>query len=236
VLDVAIHKVMASDSTRVGAVVRDKPLYNALYTQLFGPPPEPAPASTSFDADPIVFANLELVFDAYLERLVSIDSPFDRWLDGDPAALSDEAQRGFAVFVGKGGCIDCHRGPMFSDFGYRNTGVPSTAPNTGQDQGRFEVTQDPADLGLFVTPMLRNVAQTGPYMHDGSLATLRDVVEFYRRGGDPGGVGTRDPRIVALDLTDGDASDLVAFLEALTGDPVDPALTRDNRTSARCVP
>jgi cytochrome c peroxidase len=125
---------------------------------------------------------------------------------------------------------------MFSDFGYRNTGVPRTADNTVLDNGRNDLTNDPNDLGRFVTPMLRQVAQTGPYMHDGSLATLRDVVEFYRRGGDAGGVGTRDPRIVPLDLTDGDASDLVAFLDALTGQSVDPALTQDLRASARCAP
>jgi cytochrome c peroxidase len=224
VLDLAVHNAMASDAATVAAVIRTS--YCTSYSGVFGAPTD----------DDSIFANLQLAFDAYLERIVSIDSPFDRWRAGDGTALSADAQRGFAVFVGKGGCIDCHRGPMFSDFGYRNSGVPRTASNTVTDNGRYELTHDPNDLGMFVTPMLRQVAQTGPYMHDGSLATLGDVVELYRRGGDPGGVGTRDPRIVPLDLTDEDAVDLVAFLGALTGQDVDPALTLDLRASARCEP
>lgn len=229
VLDLAVHKAMGSDVKPVADVVRHRFSYEMAYRRLFGAPPES-------ETDDAVFANLELAFDAYLERLVSLDSPFDRWRDGDATALADDAQRGFAVFVGKGGCIDCHGGPMFSDFGYRNTGVPRTADNTVNDNGRYDVTHDPNDLGVFVTPMLRNVAQTGPYMHDGSIATLREVVELYRRGGEPGGVGTRDPRIAPLDLTDEDASDLVAFLEALTGHNVDPALGCDIRASTLCAP
>jgi cytochrome c peroxidase len=226
VFDLAIHGPMASDATNVACVVEQSFAYTSSYTAAFGAPP---------GDEATVFANLELAFEAYFDRVVSIDSPFDRWRAGDPTALAEDAQRGFAVFVGKGGCIDCHRGPMFSDFAYRNTGVGHSAANTVDDSGRFELTNDPADLGMFVTPMLRNVAQTGPYMHDGAFETLRDVVEFYRRGGDPGGVGTRDPRIVPLDLTDDEASDLVAFLDALTGQPVDPALTQDLSASARCV-
>ncbi|MEO8550232.1 MAG: cytochrome c peroxidase, partial [Kofleriaceae bacterium] len=187
VLELAVHNAMASDEATVASVIRSSSAYNAAYTALFGPPAL---------EDVAIFKNLELSYDAYLERLISVDSPFDQWLAGDPAALDEDAQRGFAVFVGKGGCIDCHRGPMFSDFEYRNTGVPRTAINTGVDNGRFELTNDPKDLGMFVTPGLRQVAQTGPYMHDGSLATLGEVVAFYRRGGDPGGPGTRDPRIV----------------------------------------
>jgi cytochrome c peroxidase len=227
VLELAIHNAMGSEPALAAQFVRDSFANSAAYTEVFGP---------ISDDDTIVFANMKLAFDAYFDRVVSIDSPFDRWRDGDAKALAEDAQRGFAVFVGKGGCIDCHEGPMFSDFAYRNTGIGHNAANTIDDSGRFELTNDPADLGMFVTPSLRNVAQTAPYMHDGAFETLRDVVEFYRRGGDPGGVGTRDPRIVSLDLTDEDASDLVAFLEALTGQPVDPALGHDTHVSARCAP
>lgn len=219
VLELAITNAMETGQGSAAESATSS-FYWADYNAVFGAPTN--------DAE--TFANLELAFDAYLDRLVSLDSPFDQWRDGDPTALPDNAQRGFAVFVGKGGCIDCHGGPMFSDFAYRNTGLAGTA-----DNGRYDLTQDPDDLGMFVTPMLRNVAKTGPYMHDGSLATLGDVVEFYRRGGDPGGVGTRDPRIAPLDLTDDDAADLVAFLGSLTGQSVDSVLTHDTHVIQSCA-
>ena len=87
-----------------------------------------------------------------------------------------------------------------------------------EDEGRFEVTGNPADRGAFRTPSLRNVALRAPYMHDGSLATLRDVVDFYDRGGVPN--AELDPRIRPLGLTPKEAADLVAFLGALTGGDV----------------
>ena len=231
VLELAITKAMNSNAKCVADVIRASSLYSAQYTQAIDPS-GPGPV------DAIVFANLEVVFGAYLEQLRSGPAPFDGYLAGDRTAISDAAQRGFAIFVGRGTCLECHHGALFSDFEFHDTGVAQTGPNVPLiDLGRQDVTHDPEDAGQFLTPSLRNVALTGPYMHDGSLATLTDVVEFYRRGGVSAGYsGVRDPRIVPLDLSDDDVRDLVAFLETLTGTPVESALTVDLRPHASTPP
>jgi cytochrome c peroxidase len=219
VLELAITKPMDSNAGSAASVVRDTSLYRTKYADAFF-------TSSSLDTDAVVFANLELAFAQYFEQLRSGPAPFDAYLD-DPAAISESAARGFAIFVGKGTCLECHNGPLLGDFAFRNTGVPQIGPTVPEtDLGRQEVTNDAVNAGQFLTPSLRNVAKTAPYMHDGALATLTDVVEFYRHGGVGAGYsGARDPRIVALDLSDDDVLDLVAFLEALTGTPVDPKLT-----------
>jgi cytochrome c peroxidase len=167
-----------------------------------------------YGLDPIsdddVFAHAETVLDAYMRKLVSLDAPFDRWLAGDESAVDDDVKRGFAVFVGRGLCADCHSTGRFTDLQFHTTGVPQTGLHVVADAGK---------AGAFLTPGLRNVAQTGPYMHDGVFATLPDVIAFYRRGGDASDVA-KDPRIVPLDITDADADDLLAFLNALTGAPI----------------
>jgi cytochrome c peroxidase len=199
---------------------------------------------------------------SYERALVSGDSPFDRWrYGGDPLALDAAAQRGFALFVGRGGCVGCHRvgerSALFTDDDFHDTGVgyaadaderpavqvalapgleavldAKTLAQIGdpapRDLGRFEITHDPADRWRYRTPTLRNVALSAPYMHDGSLATLEEVVAFYDRGGVPN--PGLDPRIHPLGLSAQEASDLVAFLRALTGSDVD-ALLADARAA-----
>jgi len=151
---------------------------------------------------------------ATFERtVVSGPSPYDRYLDGDRNAMSAAAVRGLRLFTGKGHCNACHSGPAFSDQSFHNLGVGMDDPQP--DLGREKHTHDPADRGKFKTPGLRNVALTGPYLHDGSEATLLDVMEFYNRGGisNP----DLDPLMVPLALTNREKEDLVAFMEALTG-------------------
>lgn len=150
---------------------------------------------------------------AFERTVLSGPSPYDRFIAGDSSALSAAAVRGSQLFAGKAGCDACHMGPMFSDQSFHNIGVGMDRPEP--DIGRQAVTGDPQDRGKFKTPGLRNVALTWPYLHDGSAATLADVVEFYDRGGLPN--PTIDVRIKALGLTDGEQSDLVAFLQSLTG-------------------
>jgi cytochrome c peroxidase len=229
VLELAITKPMNSNAANAARVVQDSSLYSAQYALAFDESP--------MAADSVVFANLELVFAAYLEQLRAGPAPFDRYLAGDLIAISEAAQRGFAIFVGNGTCFECHHDSLFTDFEFHDTGVAQAGPNVPLiDLGRQDVTNDPADAGRFLTPSLRNVAQTGPYMHDGSLATLTDVVEFYHHGGVAAGYsGIRDPRIVQLDLTDDDVHDLVAFLETLTGAPIPRALTVDIRPHANVI-
>src|SRR5262249_1545076 len=114
---------------------------------------------------------------AYVRTIVSGNAPYDRFKAGDRSALSPATQRGLALFEGKARCVRCHAGFNFTDEGYRNVGVGMDRESP--DLGRFAVTRNEADKGAFKTPTLRDVARRGPYMHDGSLATLADVVAFY---------------------------------------------------------
>lgn len=187
-------------------------------------------------------AHVAAALAAYQRTLASGNSAFDRWkFGGEKEAVSASAQRGFVLFSGKAGCTSCHvvgtTEALFTDNRMHNTGVVAAAVHKGLvrnaprnaratidfaaagDRGRHEVTQEPGDLYRFRTPTLRNVAVTAPYMHDGSLATLGDVVRFYNAGG--GANDNLDPAIKALGLGEGEIADLVAFLESLTGDNVD---------------
>jgi cytochrome c peroxidase len=150
---------------------------------------------------------------AFERTVLSGPSPHDRYVAGDRSAMPVAAVRGMRLFNGKARCRTCHGGPMLSDQGFHNIGVGMDRPQP--DIGREAVTKDPKDRGRFKTPSLRNVALTWPYMHDGSVRSLADVVEFY----DAGGVRnpTLDIFVMPLELTDDERKDLVAFLEALTG-------------------
>jgi cytochrome c peroxidase len=192
---------------------------------------------------------------AYERGLLSADSAFDRWYFGhDVNAMTRSAIRGFEVFRNEG-CASCHTigdgNALFSDDEFHDTGVGYAASMRGapssvqlapgvavtvttpidvpaaNDLGRYEATLQPADRWRYRTPTLRNVAVTAPYMHDGSMATLADVVDYYAAGGVPH--EGQDARIRPLTLMPRDRTDLVAFLEALTGSNVD-ALAADART------
>lgn len=151
---------------------------------------------------------------ATFERTVlSGNSAFDRYQNGDKKAMTPTQVRGMKVFVNKAKCDKCHEGLNFTTNAYHNLGVGTDKPEP--DPGRFAVTKDPKDWGAFKTPTLRDIAETPPYMHDGSITTLAEVVEFY----DKGGILNRnlDPDIKPLKLTRDEKSDLVEFLRALTG-------------------
>jgi cytochrome c peroxidase len=129
--------------------------------------------------------------------------------------LNESAQRGGELFFGdKAGCTQCHVGANFADELYHNLGVGMAAAEP--DIGRMEVTRDEKDRGAFKTPTVRNITQTAPYMHDGSVATLAEVVELYNKGGEPN--ANLSDKIKPLKLTDQEKADLVAFMEALTGE------------------
>jgi cytochrome c peroxidase len=150
---------------------------------------------------------------AFERTIVSGPSPYDRYLMGERGAMSPAAERGLRVFNGKGHCTPCHSGPAFSDQSFRNLGVGMDKEKP--DLGRYDHTKDPADQGRFKTPGLRNVAQTPPYLHDGSAKTLMDVIDVYDRGGVPN--PRLDRLVLPLALTRREKADLVAFLDALTG-------------------
>jgi cytochrome c peroxidase len=151
---------------------------------------------------------------SYVRTIVDGDSPFDRYATGDASALSESARRGLVLFQGKAGCGQCHSGPNLTDEEFHNTGV-AWRTGTLTDEGRFAVTHAAVDRGAFKTPTLREISRTAPYMHDGSIGTLDEVIEFYDGGGqrNPG----LDARIRPLHLTDVEKQDLFAFLKSLAG-------------------
>jgi cytochrome c peroxidase len=157
--------------------------------------------------------NVALALAAYLRTLRSGDAPIDRFRAGDSSALSEQQKEGFQLFIGKARCAFCHAGPTLSDGLFHNTGV--SARSASSDLGRFARTNDPKDRAAFRTASLRNVQLTAPYMHDGSIATLEEVVEFYDSGGGPD--PQRDPDLRPLRLTVEEHNALLAFLRALGG-------------------
>jgi cytochrome c peroxidase len=170
----------------------------------------------------LTIEKLEMALASYERTLESGDSPFDRYLyGGEKSAMTAEALRGLGIFTDKkrGNCATCHTigetYSLFTDEKFHNLGAGTNAKGELTDLGRYEQTKVEADKGAFRTPGLRNVAKTAPYMHDGSLKTLKDVVDFYDGGGTSN--AHLDPEIKELKLTQKERADLVAFLESLTG-------------------
>lgn len=157
---------------------------------------------------------------AFERTLISHNSRFDRWLRGQDA-LGRQERWGFELFKGKARCAQCHsvyapgvdRVPLFTDFGFHNTGVAFKRGDFA-DPGRVAVTGSECCEGAFRTPPLRNVAVTAPYMHDGSMGTLEEVIEFYDRGGRPNPY--LSPAMRPLYLADEEKAALAVFLESLT--------------------
>lgn len=154
---------------------------------------------------------------AFERTVISTDSAFDRYIQGDRSAMSGAAVRGLHLFNGKAHCTGCHSGPNFTDNRFHNVGA-GYSKGKFEDEGRSKVTHNLADLGAFKTPTLRSVALTAPYLHDGSEKTLEAAVAFYDRGGNAN--PNLDLLIVPLNLTSRERSELVEFLKALTGAPL----------------
>jgi cytochrome c peroxidase len=160
--------------------------------------------------DGVTARNLGRALASYVRTLRAGNAPFDRYAAGDTTAMSADARRGYALFVGRANCAQCHAGPLLTDEEFHNSGVGWGAA----DVGRALVTGLATDRGKFNTPSLRNVARTAPYMHDGSIATLEEVVAFYDRGA---GVNPNlDSILQPVRLTARERADLVAFLVALS--------------------
>jgi cytochrome c peroxidase len=177
--------------------------YRPMFTAAFG------------DAD-VTMDRIAKAIATYERVVVSGNSPYDRYRAGDKGALSPAAVRGLALFEGsgKGRCALCHRGSTFTGEDYKKLGIGMDSASP--DPGRFNVTMKETDRGAFKTPSLRNIALTGPYMHDGSVSTLEEVVDYYRLATHADKIG--DPDFRPLSLTTDDVSDLVELMKALTGD------------------
>ena len=182
---------------------------------------------------------------SYERTLVQTDTPFDDYMRGDDAALSEQEKRGLDLFTGKANCSACHSGALLSNEAYYNLGVPRydgwEEDELAQITFRFELlakgvteekyrtfkddpglyfrTKQDADLGKFRVPSLRYTKYTFPYMHNGMLETLRDVVVFYSEGGGENDFSANKTDLIQpLGLSDPEIDDLVAFLESLSGE------------------
>jgi cytochrome c peroxidase len=179
--------------------------------------------SSAFGRGPITMDHVCKAIASFERTLVSANSPFDRYqYGGEKSAMSEAAIRGFALFKDptRGNCVTCHtieeKFALFTDGKFHNLGAGMDENGELRDLGRFEQTKNEADKGAFRTPSLRNVGKTAPYMHDGSLKTLREVVDFYV-GGDNWNPHL-DKEIHPIHLNRQAREDLIAFLEALTGE------------------
>lgn len=159
--------------------------------------------------------NIGKAIAAFERTVITEPSRFDQYVDGDKGILSDSEKRGLILFMTTASCTACHKGPNFTDNQCYSLGVRQEGP-LKFDEGRFAITGDPKDMAAFKTPGLRNVEQSAPYMHDGSLQTLEEVVEFYNKGGEKG--EHRSKLIYPLNLSESQKADLVAFLRSLNGD------------------
>lgn len=148
---------------------------------------------------------------AFQRTLISEDSPFDAYLAGNQSAISESAKRGWELFNDKLYCTACHPAPNFTIGEARNSGYMS---NVSDDFGRFRHTGFEEDRNAFKVPSLRNVALTYPYMHDGSLESLEEVLNYYMKGKRHPGA---DSLVQTFKLTDEEREDLMSFLKSLTG-------------------
>ena len=158
----------------LSARVMDNDIYRSMFLDAF---PEVPEADLGFQHVAIALAAFET------EAFGMDDSPFDEFLRGNTQAMSPAAKRGALLFYGKAGCVDCHSGTLLTDQLHHNLAVPQIGPGknplTGLDHGRMGITADPADEFAFRTPPLRNVAATGPWMHNGAFSSLEDVIEHH---------------------------------------------------------
>lgn len=233
-------------------------------------PPEGKPGDSAYEnmaeadkiAVNIIFSNIGKSVEAYQRQLITPDTPFDQYVAGDEEAISPAAKRGLEIFIGKGGCVNCHNTPIFTDNKFHNIGVPE---GLAEDKGRFQgipklldnmfnsagmysdsrskseqmlniMEPKPEDKGAFRTPTLRNVAITAPYFHTGEFPTLLSVIEFKNAGG----YTSTFPDMPAvpiepLGLTEEEMTDLIAFLETLTGELPSAHLLRKPQNRRRFI-
>lgn len=213
---------MNADGRYVSERLRQVPYYEETFKKVFGTEPR--------------YGGILKAIAAFLRTLNSENVPFDRFLDGNQSAISETAKVGYELFLGKAGCANCHSGRMLTDGKFHITGVPMNGrifeepmrhivfrrffkifgvagySDLAEDVGRYAVTKQAADRGAFLTPSLKELSQTAPYMHNGILETLDEVVDFYDRGGGEGS------DLQPLGLSDKEKRAIVDFLKTLSGD------------------
>ncbi|MBM4361593.1 MAG: hypothetical protein FJ104_02845, partial [Deltaproteobacteria bacterium] len=196
-------------------VTTEIPGYGALFQAAFGEDPA--------DLTPEeVWHRAGQAMAVFIRDAVSKNSPFDRWNAGEDGAISDAAVQGLDFFMGAGKCIECHRGPMITDYEFHNLSL-MRLDDAGEpvDLGRARITKDPADLGKFLTPTLRSVNRTSPFLHDGHEASLLAVLEHHANG--PALESeNHDPILEGMArVGDDEYRALVALIKSFEGEPLD---------------
>ena len=235
----ALVPMFGETPIELGLAGREDELLQRLRAQ--EPYPELFAAAYPADADPFSVGNVTRALGSFQRTLISGDAPYDRYLQGDQAAISESAKRGADLFFGEElECFHCHGGFVFSaavdhannvfdQANFQNNGlynIDGRGAYPPENTGLYEHTGDYADMGRFKPPTLRNIAVTAPYMHDGSIATLDEVLDHYARGGrlitegEYAGDGALNPNkslfVNGFELTPERRADLLAFLESLT--------------------
>ena len=188
---------MGANPDEVVAQLNSIPGYRAQFQGVFGGDATPESVSKALAA--------------YMRTIVSHETPWDKWQSGDESAVSEAAMRGYEVFK-KAECDNCHDGVLFTDFQYHNVGIGMDAAEP--DVGRYKVTQDEEDRGAFKTPTLRDISQSGPYFHDGSVATLEETVDLMLGGGIDNPQLDRT-NLKEVKLTSSEREELIEFLKSL---------------------
>ena len=199
----AAEDAMDSIALRLATI----PEYVQLFTDVFGP------------NDPVTVENYAKAVADFERTIVSTNSPYDQYLAGDLSALTDDQKNGLILFNGKARCSNCHFGPMLSDYDFHAIGIPENpeSPHFPADSGKFNEFK-------FRTPTLRNASLTGPYMHNGMMATIKDVVEFMNEGVSQNDNVTANmlaSDMTPLGLTEKEIDQIVAFIESLTDEDFD---------------
>lgn len=214
---------MQADGRLIIERLRQVPEYEETFKKVYGSEPS--------------YGRILNALTAFVKSLMSEETPFDKYLNGDRKTLSDGAKRGFALFRRKAGCGRCHSGPLLTDEKFHRLGVPENPQifedpfrhitfrrffktlgvegyaSLREDVGLYAVTKEEKDRGLFKTPSLREVSRTSPYMHNGIFKSLEEVVNFYNKGA---GSRDKDPLLKPLNLSDREKKDLVEFLGSLS--------------------
>ncbi len=194
-----LTSVFASDTNIINKRLQSIPEYRLLFNKSFGK-----------DSPPSVYL-ASMAIATFVRCFVSGNSAYDKYLNGNKNAMSISAKRGMKLFFSSRlNCSKCHSGLFFTDGKYHNTAVTTHY----FDFGLYYRTKKNSDKGKFLTPSLRNCEVSAPYMHNGELATLRDVIHHYNRGGRP--FINKDSLIRRLNLSESERADLLAFLKSLT--------------------
>jgi len=170
--------------------------------------------AAAFGDSTINFERIAQAIATFERTIVSGNSPYDRYLAGDKSALTEQQKDGLDFFNKKGECAECHSGPNFTNEKFANIGIG--VDRTSPDPGREEITKKRGDWGKFKVPTLRDLARRAPYMHDGSIKTLGEVLDVYARGGLPN--PNLDTRLTPFYLDEQTKKDLLVFLDSLNGE------------------